>query len=182
MATPSVKMRVFGPIPPASGLLKGAGSGPGGQPTTGRLWFGNNRAAELQGNNSASNKGISAGSSPSKSSMRLKTVLQSSNQIEEFESSSSSSTRAAGSQGDSPPTSSRSATSSADSTSKGWVGDLFVLGPGHQQHPQGGSFPRERWSWVKVGMFPYLTPLPAQVAPCGAPEGTGPHRSRGLVA
>ena len=40
LATPSVKTRVFGPIPPASGLLKGAGSGPGGQPTTGRLWFG----------------------------------------------------------------------------------------------------------------------------------------------
>ena len=42
----AVKTRVFGPIPQASRLLKGAGSGPGGQQTAGRLWFGDNRAGE----------------------------------------------------------------------------------------------------------------------------------------
>ena len=42
---------------------------------------------------------------------------------------------------------------------EGWAGDLFVLGPGHQQHPKEAPSRGERRSWAKVGMFPYLAPF-----------------------
>ena len=36
---------------------------------------------------------------------------------------------------------------------KGWACDLFVLGPGHQQHPEEASSCGEERSGVKVGTF-----------------------------
>ena len=42
-------IRVKVPKPPASRLPKGAGSGPGGQQKSGRLWFGDNRKVGVVG-------------------------------------------------------------------------------------------------------------------------------------
>ena len=82
----------------------------------------------------------------------------STNRAEELEANSSSSNRASGSQRDSLSTSSSSATSSVCSTSRGCASNLFVLGPGNQQHPKEAPSHGERWSWVKVGTF--LPPNP----------------------
>ena len=60
---------------------------------------------------------------------------------------------------------------------EGWARDLFVLGPGHQQHPEEAPSHEEVWSGGKVGTFHFtLSFLLAQEAPCGAPGGTGPHQ------
>ena len=37
---------------------------------------------------------------------------------------------------------------------EGWACDLFVLGPGHHQHPAETSSCGEEWSGDKVGVFP----------------------------
>ena len=67
-----------------------------------------------------------------------------------------------------------------DLTSKGVGRYLFVLGTGHQQHPKEAPSRGERRSRVKVGMSSSPSPLLAQAAPCGAPEGTGPYQPRGI--
>ena len=116
-----------GPTPPVSRLPKGAGSGPGGQQTSGHLWFGDNLAGteetvllclyneqeEFEGDNSSvlpiEHRGV-------KGTLRLQARVQ----------------------------------RRLPSVRRQRGGpDLFVLGPGHQQHPEEAPSHEEGWSGVR---------------------------------
>ena len=63
---------------------------------------------------------------------------------------------------------------------EGWASDLFVLGPGHQQHPKEAPSRGKGRPGSRKERFSYLAPLLAQAAPCGAPEGTGSCQPQGI--
>ena len=55
---------------------------------------------------------------------------------------------------------------------EGWAGDLFMLGPGHQQHPEEAPSCGERWSKDKVGMSSsYLVPPSGSSSPLRGARG-----------